>query len=225
MLARARRLTALLPAALALAAGLAAPADARIIEVGQVGSQATPSCPASPCLAVSRTTGYQAKIGRQRNPFVVPEDGRLVAWSVTLGKPRPRQIAFFEDMLGGPAAARITVLRAGDRFYRRVTGQSPVRRLEPYFGTTVQFPLGRSLTVRKGYLVALTVPTWAPALAVGLPEETSWRASRRPQRCADTQRQSVQARLGALAQYRCLYRTARLTYSATIVTSPKPAGR
>ena len=34
--------------------------------------------------------------------------------------------------------------------------------------------------------------------------------------------QSAQLDLKDLAQYRCLYRTARLTYTATLVTTPKP---
>jgi hypothetical protein len=103
-----------------------------------------------------------------------------------------------------------------------VTGQGPPQQLEPYFGTTVQFPLGRALNVRKGYLVALTVPTWAPALAVGLGNDSSWRASRAEGKCADTSGQTAQQALGAIVQYRCLYRTARLTYSATLITTPTP---
>jgi hypothetical protein len=103
-----------------------------------------------------------------------------------------------------------------------VTGQGPPQQLAPYFGTTVQFPLGRALNVRKGYLVALTVPTWAPALAVGLGNDSSWRASRARGRCDNTSAQTAQQTLGQNAQYRCLYRTARLTYSATLITTPKP---
>jgi hypothetical protein len=103
-----------------------------------------------------------------------------------------------------------------------VTGQSPLQKLAPYFGQTVQFPLGRALNVRKGYVVALSVPTWAPALAVGLGNDTSWRASRAREDCQDTQSQTAQQELGGLAQYRCLYRTARLTYTATLVTKPQP---
>ena len=54
----------LIAAAVALLAVLvcAAPASARIVEIGAVAAEATPTCPSSPCLAVSRTTGYQAKV-------------------------------------------------------------------------------------------------------------------------------------------------------------------
>jgi hypothetical protein len=214
-----------LPVLLTLAvAALVAPATAAaaIVEVGKIATEHAPSCPSSPCLAVSRTTGYQAKVGTERGLFVVPQDGKIVAWTITLGRPGPRQTRFFEEMLGGAASARITILRPGRRLFSRVTGQSPLQRLAPYFGQTVQFPLGRALNVRRGYLVALTVPTWAPALAVGLANDTSWRASRARADCQDTQSQTAQQRLGNLAQYRCLYRTARLTYSATLVTRPRP---
>ena len=34
-----------------------AAASAKIVEVGQAPTEAVPTCPASPCLAVSRTTG------------------------------------------------------------------------------------------------------------------------------------------------------------------------
>jgi hypothetical protein len=217
---RPRRRIPLLAAALAVSA--AAPAQAAIIEVGKIAAEHTPSCPTSPCLAVSRTTGYQAKVGAARGLFVVPQNGKIVAWSITLGKPGPRQVDFFNKNLGGASSARITILRPRKKLFSVVTGQGPIQNLEPYFGTNVQFPLGRALNVRKGYVVALTVPTWAPALAVGLGNDSSWRASRARGKCDDTSGQTSQQALGAAVQYRCLYRTARLTYSATLITTPTP---
>jgi hypothetical protein len=214
-----RRAT-ILAAAIALAA--AAPAPAAIIEVGKIAAEHAPSCPASPCLAVSRTTGYQAKVGTERGLFVVPQNGKIVAWSITLGKPGPKQVDFFNENLGGESAARITILKPGKKLFSVVTGQGPLQQLAPFFGTTVQFPLGRALNVRKGYVVALTVPTWAPALAVGLGNDSSWRASRAKGRCDNTSMQTAQQALGTNVQYRCLYRTARLTYSATLITTPTP---
>jgi hypothetical protein len=218
------RLTAGLVAVVALALGLAfaAPASARTVELGQLEQEAQPSCPANPCLAIARTTGYQAKVGTQRDVFVVPEDGKIVAWSITLATPSETQVAFFDERLGGAASARITILRPGDRLSARVTGQSLVQRLTPFFGQRVQFPLGRALNVRKGYIVALTVPTWAPALAVGFGNDTSWRASRPPERCRDTEEQTAQTELAALTRFRCLNRTARIAYTATLVTTPVP---
>jgi hypothetical protein len=208
--------------ALAALAVVPAAAEAKIIELGQTSQQPVPSCPAKPCLAVSRTTGYQAKVGTDRGLFVVPQDGKIVAWTITLGTPGPKQVDFFNENLGGESSARITILKPGKKLFSVVTGQGPVQKLAPYFGTTVQFPLGRALNVRKGYVVALTVPTWAPALAVGLGNDSSWRASRAKGRCDKTSMQTAQQALGANVQYRCLYRTARLTYSATLITTPTP---
>ena len=100
--------------------------------------------------------------------------------------------------------------------------RSPLQTLTPFFGQTVQFPLETSLPVAKGNLVALTVPTWAPALAVGLGANTAWRAARPKGSCDETQTQTAQTAIGQLAQYWCLYRTARLTYSATLIPTPTP---
>lgn len=212
---------------LASACLLALPAasSARIIEIGQTSEEAKASCP-TPCLAVSRTTGYQAKVGKTRGMYVVPRDGRIVAWSISLGRPGPKQRKYFEDNFGGRSVAGITILRTGEKLRARALAHSPLQGLEDYFGQTVQFPLDRTLRVKKGNVVALTVPSWAPALAVGFGNDTSWRASRGSNRCQDTQGQSAQTRKGSLAQYRCLYKTARLTYTATLITSPrKPSER
>jgi hypothetical protein len=217
---RRTSLPALLIAALA-AIGVT-PASARIIEVGQVAADTPPSCPSTPCQAVSKTTGYQAKVGTARAIFTAPADGKIVAWTITLGKPGPTQIKFFNDNYGGAARAGISVLKPGNKLFGRVTGQSPLQSLQPYFGQTVQFPLGRALNVKKGYVVALTVPSWAPALSLGMGNDTSWRASRARGGCDDTDRQTAQLQLAGLAQYFCLYRTARLTYSATLITTPRP---
>jgi hypothetical protein len=208
-------------AAAAIAAAPAAPASARIIEIGQTATSNPPSCPTNPCQAVSRTTGYQAKVGPQRGLMEAPADGKIVAWTITLGKPGLRQIRYFNKNYGGASQAGISVLKAGDRLFGRVTGKSAIQNLQPWFGMTVQFPLGRALNVRKGYRIALTVPSWAPALALGMGGDTSWRASRARDGCQEPGIQSAQLDLRDLAQYRCLYRTARLTYSATLVTTPK----
>jgi Tfp pilus assembly PilM family ATPase len=161
------------------------------------------------------------KVAEARGAYTVPADGKIVAWTIALGKPTAEQVAFFDRSLGGPASARLTVLRQGRTLYSRTVSQSPTQRLAPYFGQTVQFPLGRALNVKKGYVIALTVPTWAPALTPLLTDQSSWRASRPRGKCNDTGTQTAQRSLDLVAQYRCLYK-ARLTYSATLVTRPVP---
>jgi hypothetical protein len=183
-------------------------------------TQPPPSCPANPCLAVSRTTGFQVKVGTQRDVLVVPRDGTIVAWSITLGNPNKTQIAFFNANEGGPASAGIAVLRGGPKLTFRLIAQSPIVALQPFFGMSAQFPLASTIPVLKGNIIALTVPTWAPALALGFGNDTSWRASRAPAKCTDTTTQTTQTAVSSVIKYTCLYRTARLTYSATLVSTP-----
>jgi len=206
--------------ALAAAAALLAPAaaQAKIIEIGQLDPAPVPSCPRS-CNAVSRTTGYQAKVGTNRGLMTVPQAGRIVAWTITLSKPGPSQIKFFQDNLGGEAKAGLAVIKTAPHLMATTRSLSPVETLTPYFGQTVQFPLTQSIRVHKHDTIGLNVQTWAPALAVGLGGDTSWRASRSQAQCRDTQTQTAQ-KVGQTTQYRCLYRTARLAYTATLVTDP-----
>ena len=194
-------------------------ASAKIVEIGQIGTPA-PSCPVNPCEVISRTTAFQTRVDGKRKLFEAPAAGRIVAWSITLGTPKPKQRKYFEENLGGAAQAGVVVLRQGDRRYGRVTAASPMEALTPYFGQTVQFPLEQSLAIAKGDVLALTVPTWAPALGLGLGRDSVWRASRGADACDDTQTQSAQSDLSDLTPYSCAYRTARLTYSATLITTP-----
>jgi hypothetical protein len=209
-------------AAIAAATLLALPASAgaETIEIGLTQPPTPPSCPARPCLAVSRTTGYQAKVGATRGLMTVPKTGRIVAWTIALGNPGAQQTAFFNQRLGGEAEAQLTILNPRRKLRSRAVAQGEAQKLQPYFGSTPTFALKTSLRVRKGWVVALTVPTWAPALAVGLGADTSWRASRGRGNCDDTSAQTAQLRENQLAQYFCLYRTARLTYTATLIADP-----
>ncbi len=209
--------------ALATTLLLPAAASARLTELGQMEPGVTGSCPEN-CQAVSRTTGYQAKVGPDRTLFRAPSDGRIVAWTVALGDPGPQQTAFFNERLGGASQAAVVVIDPGARLQHRVRGKAPLKSLAPYFGSTVQFPLARSLPIRRGEYVALTVPSWAPALQIGLPSATSWRSSRGLNRCADTATQTAMVGRRRQASFRCLYRTARLTYSATFVSNPERPG-
>lgn len=178
----------------------------------------------APCLAVSRTTGYQMKVNRVKHPLVIPRNGRIVAWSVQLGRPTATQIKFFDENEGGEASAGVALLspvktKSHTPMYH-LLAQTGVVKLAPYFGLTVQFPLAKTIKVKKGDVVALTVPTWAPALALGFGKNTSWRASRQKGQCSVTNAQTAQTELKSNVEYVCRYRTARLTYSATLVSTP-----
>lgn len=180
----------------------------------------------APCLAVSRTTGFQVGIATMANPFVLPRSGRIVAWTIQLGRPTSAQVKFFDENEGGAPEANISVLhpektsKTMPKYTYKLVAQSPLIQLEPYFGLTVQFPLTTTLEAEKGDVIALTVPTWAPALALGYEKNTSWRASRPTSQCSVTDTQTDHIKVGKLRQYDCLYQTARLTYSATLISTP-----
>jgi hypothetical protein len=224
-MAHMRRIHLAVLATLALALVLPAAAPATLSEVGVIGATTpatTASCPASPCLAVSRTTGFQVKVGTARNVLSAPRSGTIVAWTITLGKPNATQIKFFNANEGGPSEAGIAILRAERKpnLTYKLVAQSPLVKLETYFGKTAQFALETTIPVKKGDVVALTVPSWAPALALGFGNDTSWRASRPKKGCTSTSTQTTQTTVGSVVQYFCLYQTARLTYSATLVSTP-----
>src|SRR5205085_9172833 len=178
-------------AGLALCLALPTGSPATLTEVGLIPATTPPtaaSCPGTPCLAVSRTTGFQVKVGPAYNFLAAPRNGTIVAWTISLGKPNATQIKFFNSNEGGAPEAGIAILRPQPKpnlTYKPVA-QSPPVLLQPYSGKTAQFPLETTLPVRKHDVVALSVPTWAPALALGFGKETSWRASRPRSQCTST---------------------------------------
>jgi hypothetical protein len=214
-----RRLLAGALAAAGLAVALPATADARLEEIGKLERGVQGSCPRT-CLAIPRTTGYQAKIGPNRGTYTIPRDGRIVAWTLSLGKPGPNQTKFFNERLGGESQAALAILQPGEKLNASVVAKSPMEKLQQWFGMYVQFPLEQSIPVKKGQVLALSVPTWAPALQVNLGGDTSWRSSRPRGKCNDTAEQSALVGNNDSAQFYCLYRTARLTYSATLISTP-----
>jgi hypothetical protein len=212
-------------ASAALVLALPAIAPATLAEVGVIGATTpvtVPSCPGTPCLAVSRTTGFQVKVATANNLVSAPRAGTVVAWTITLGNPNTAQIKFFNANEGGPSEAGIAILAPQKKpnLTYKLVAQSPLVKLQPYFGKTAQFPLETTIPVKKGYIVALTVPSWAPALALGFAANTSWRASRPKAGCTSTSSQTTQTTIGSAVQYYCLYQTARLTYSATLISTP-----
>ncbi|HEV2058838.1 MAG TPA: hypothetical protein VGR11_05735 [Solirubrobacteraceae bacterium] len=214
--------SAVLAALAALALPAAAPA--KITELGQLPDGVLGVCP-DDCQAVSRTTGYQAKVGPDRSLYKAPADGRIVAWSIALGNPGPKQTAFFSERLGGESQAAVVVLNPEKKLVRRVAAKAPLQRLTDFFGQVAQFPLERTLPIKKGQYVGLSVPSWAPALQLSLGSDTSWRASRPGDSCNDTSTQFALVGSRRALPFACLYKTARLTYSATFIPTPTPAKR
>ena len=217
----------------------AAGAAPRIVVLG-AAAPATPSCPAT-CQAVGKTTGFQTAITGSANPFVVPFRGSIVAWSIKTGapstKPNPNNdnqsdLEFFNKTFGGSPKARIVVLKpirkqikAGKPIYK-LKKQSPVEELSAFLGQTITFTLDVPLRVKPGQIVALSVPTWAPAFAINQSSNTKWQASRKKGKCdnaSEIQAGTPHEAVGSDRAYACQYTTARLLYSATVVGEPNPA--
>ncbi len=206
--------------ALTVSAGAATSSRTTVV-LGGTSTMPDPSCPEMPCQAVGSVTGFQVSTSQSTLPFKVKRDGRVKAWTLTLAQPTNSQRSFFNGFFGTPPEARLAILR-------RVPGTSPPRYnlrrqgsihvLTPYLGQTVRF--GASLKVQEGDIVALTIPTWAPAFAQDLSARDAWRASRLPGECTNTtavRQGQPQQRLGKRATYGCRYSTARLLYTATVV--------
>jgi hypothetical protein len=190
------------------------------VVLGQTATIPDPSCPELPCQAVGSVTGFQLNNGQAKLPFSVPKAGKITAWTLTLAQPTSSQRSFFNGFFGTPPEARLSILRRipGTEPPRyNLRSQGSIRVLSPYLGQTVKF--GSSLKVEKGDIVALTVPTWAPAFAQGLPANNIWRASREPGKCTnstDVRQGQPQTKVGQRATYGCRYSTARLLYTATL---------
>ncbi|HTA12288.1 MAG TPA: hypothetical protein VK765_02615, partial [Solirubrobacteraceae bacterium] len=166
-----RRISIAVLASLALVLLVPAIAPATITEIGMLGTTTpatVPSCPTS-CEAVSRTTGFQVKVGSVHNPLSVTRPGTIVAWSIDLGKPNATQIKYLDANEGGEAEASLAVLvpQPKPNLTYKLVASSPLVKLQPYFGETAQFPLETTIPVKKGDVIALTVPTWSPSLALG----------------------------------------------------------
>jgi hypothetical protein len=216
----------LLGCSLTLLVGLAAESDAakaprtRVV-LGQTSSVPDPSCPELPCQAIGSVTGFQVDNGQTRLPFLVPHDGTIKAWTLTLAQPTGSQRSFFNGFFGTPPEARLAILRrVGGTNPPRYTlrSQGSIKVLSPYLGQTVEF--SSNLKVEKGDIIGLTVPTWAPAFAQNLNAGNVWRASREPETCknaTDIRQGEPQQKIGRRATYGCKYTTARLLYTATLV--------
>jgi hypothetical protein len=232
----------LLAALVVLAApGAADSAPLRVLVLGQTAERPPASCPGkivnelevSPCRVEGHITGFQESAEGDSSLFVAPFEGKIVAWSITLSRPSAKdtkttenEIGTFDEILGTPAEARIGVLRPIEESKPpryKLLRQSPLVVLNPYFGTTPIFALEHPLTILKGQVVALTVPTWAPMFAVNLSPEDAWRGSRLPEHCKtreDIENGHPQQGVGKIKTYGCHYTQARLLYTATLVQKP-----
>jgi hypothetical protein len=205
---------------------LAPSASARVVELGSGAAAAKSNCPTNPCEVVGRVTGYQGRADTVKNPFQVGQDGVVVAFTVQLAKLEQNQIEFFTNLYGSPPQVRLSILRKGKRkkirLDHRLIAESRAFQVERFFGSSPTFALPEPLRVRRGEIVALTIPTWAPAFARDLSRSNWWRSSRRKGDCDDVSQRSQFGLEGTVRVFGCTYHTARLLYTATFIPNPQP---
>jgi hypothetical protein len=216
-----------LPLFVALSALAVAPgAEARYVELGADSApEAKASCPEN-CQGIGRVSGYMGRAGGRSDPYVIRRDGVVTAFTVTLGKPNQEQTDYFTNLYGSPPQMRLSILRPGTtrrtRLTHRLLRQSDLFRVDRYFGSSPTFALDEPLEVERGNVVALTVPTWAPAFGVNLPRTNWWRSSRRRGECDNISQRAAQQFVGGLRIFGCTYFRARLLYTVTYVPEPRP---
>lgn len=220
-----------------LAALVPAAASAKITELGATASAplVAPTCPAgikpqNCTIVLTQVTALETIRDGIIYPTTVKKDGVIVAFTLGLSNldtnrtKAKADIHFLDTTFGGTTKAGITVLRAnGPTAQRRwvVTAQSQIVHLQPYLGQVVQFPVTTPLPVKKGDVVALSIPTWAPVLTFNLPSSKyAYRQSRGTNCKPPAATEAAQLTIGASAQYLCNYPGTRVEYTATEVTAP-----
>jgi hypothetical protein len=215
-----------------------AAAQAQVIELGVPRSALTPpTCPptvkpANCTIILTQVTALETIRDGLAYPTKVTKAGKVVAFTLGLSRldrnraTAKQDIHFLDQSYGGVPMASITALRPVGKASARkwaVAGESPAVHLIPYLGQVAQFPLDRPLTVKPGYVLALTVPTWAPVLSFDLSAKNfAYRQSRTKSCSTPAPTEMAQLTIGATATYGCNYPGTRVEYSATEITNAAP---
>lgn len=218
--------------AAAVLAPLAGAGNVKPKRLGMSGNIPRPLCPKN-CIVTGSVTGFQLKANGQHHVTRAPSGGKIVSWAIDLGTPNKTQRKAFgaKDFFGTKAygqetTARIAILKARKHGTYKLVRESPTVKLDQAFGERHYITLKRPLRIRKGQIVALTTPTWVPALTTNqFVQGSTWRASRKKGKCRgntidETRRLAIAARpqtkLGSTRQYGCIY-TDTLLYWAYYV--------
>jgi len=214
-------------------------ATARVVSLGEPTEGFLPAspCPGKDlegtdqdvsCVSPYEVTGYQDTAANTKDdPYLIRRGGRITAFTVKLGKVTSgepnAQKEFFDSRFDAPAAVQISIVRRGQKRRRRndhrVVAESGIFPVDDYFGSSPTFVLDKPLNVKRGNIVALTIPTWAPVLATRQSRGDFWRSSRPEDQCGTGEQNapdSVQERRD-LSTWGCNYRGERLLYTATYV--------
>jgi hypothetical protein len=207
---------------------LSTPASAAISEIAALGEN-KPGCPgfdAKNCrIVLVRQTGFQAKVGTTKNFTTIPSNGHIVAWTLPLAAVSASQVEDVNSRYGGAPKVAVVVLAPQGKSVYKVVQKGPLLDVTKYLGTTPTFALPTALPVKKGQVVGITVPTWAPVIQLGLGADTSWRSTRPVKDVVQENFASQRALVGSTTtgSFAALYQRARLTYSATFIPLPTPA--
>jgi len=197
--------------------------------LGAIGAMPEPLCPLN-CSGLAIVSGYQAKIDGVKNPYRIPFNGYVTKWKISLGSVNKSQRNFFEEKFGSKPKAGISILKPvkvnGKRQFELMK-RSPVEGLNKYLGDVSTIRLDRRIKVKKGWVVALTVPTWAPALARVMTDakpsrpDTSynWRAGRERNTCAQApnmKNSEPQTKPKSKRAYGCRFSAEQLTYRVKV---------
>src|SRR6476620_11380135 len=82
----------------------------RVAELGTTLDQHTAACPDN-CQAIGQVSGFQIQQGTRKLPYRLRSYGKVVAFTVKLGKPNASQVSFFNKLFGGPPQIMLTVLK------------------------------------------------------------------------------------------------------------------
>ena len=215
--------------------------------IGQTGKTPDPLCPQRPperekpdptqikhaCQAIGSVTGFQLKADGDHQAFRVPHNARIVAWAVSVANTNKLETDAFGDFdffgshqYGQGPTASLAILKKmkgeGPKF--RLIRSSPIENLTSAQGHKQYFVLKKPLKAKKGMIVGITIPTWAPIIAsnANVAKDNAWKASRSPKKCGgDTDQERRQNAIDARPQlnkksvrkYGCIY-TDRLLYWA-----------
>ncbi|HET9105413.1 MAG TPA: hypothetical protein VFN55_18835 [Solirubrobacteraceae bacterium] len=230
----------MLTVAIAALLALPAMASAKIVELGQTTSPiVAPSCPTgvspSQCFIIlTRTTAVQSVSDGVAYPTTVKQDGFVVAFTVGLSRlssnatTEKNYLHILDQAYGGTPQLALTVLRPGIRHKYTVAAQSATFHLIPFLGSVLNEPLSlppsftqlTALPVKKGDVIGLSIPTWAPVLSYNLnANKFAYRQSRKANCKHAAGGQTAQTTVGASTQYLCTYSGTRVEYSATEITT------
>ena len=224
-----------LACAFAAVGALATPAQGRNMqELGAPGGLAFPKadCPKNDkvptdpmgCQAVAQVTGFNVRLNGVHNPMRLKRNGYIVAFTVELAKPTTDQTTFFKTTYPGTVTARLSIIQSlHHQSEFKLINQTQPFEFEPFFGSTPTVALRTPFRVHTNDIVALTVPAWLPAFAHNLGKDEIWRSSHAASDCsASSPPPAPHESVGSTKKYECVYRGARLLYTATFVGDPTP---